>query len=553
MLQFLLVCTTAFVASSSDHSDPPTTQTVQSPQTLSPSSRPHRAFPSAEGFGAKAVGGRGGRVLHVTTLDDYNPKTERPIGGSLRWHIERERGRRIIVFDVGGTILLKDWLNLIGEWGSRITIAGQTAPGDGIQIGQFGLLISEGAHDIIMRHVRIRTTMTPLKLPPKPHDMLKKCVLIVNNRKQKSVVNNDIIFDHCSFEWGQDDSVGMSDIRRMTIQWSIIGEGSIYGDHMPAGVFDGDPAFGRGGEASQGAVASESTHRHDDYLSVHHCLFIHNQHRNMLLYTQGCVVEYVNNYVYNHINGTAVGQYGAITESTRLNFIGNCFQCGSSRKPKQHVRPLGLQQECRVPGKESNAPTPHCLYVHDNLDDFYRPDATHSEWGVVGWVQWPGFEGYYGYLPEGFVRGYFCTPVNEKIYRAAQPFFGAAIPVTIYAAIDLESVLAPHVGATFPRRDTVDKRLIDELQQRSGAAGIGANQQPPHWAADGSTITTGHDPLPMLKGGVPPQDTDRDGMPDHWEYSQRLNPNDPNDAKQDPDSDGYTNIEEYLNSLVGEE
>jgi len=57
----------------------------------------------------------------------------------------------------------------------------------------------------------------------------------------------------------------------------------------------------------------------------------------------------------------------------------------------------------------------------------------------------------------------------------------------------------------------------------------------------------------MQKGGVPPQDTDRDGMPDHWEYSQRLNPNDPNDAKQDPDSDGYTNIEEYLNSLVGEE
>jgi hypothetical protein len=64
-------------------------------------------------------------------LEDYNPKTERPISGSLRLLMERERGRRIIVFDVGGTILLKDWLSLVGEWGSRVTIAGQTAPGDG--------------------------------------------------------------------------------------------------------------------------------------------------------------------------------------------------------------------------------------------------------------------------------------------------------------------------------------------------------------------------------------------------------------------------------------
>jgi hypothetical protein len=395
--------------------------------------------------------------------------------------------------------------------------------------------------------------MTPLKLPPNPHGLLKKCVLIANNRKGKSVVNHDIIFDHCSFEWGQDDSVGMGDIQRVTIQWCMIAEGSIYGDHLPAGAFDGNPTFGRGGEASQGAVAGESKHKFDDFLSVHHCLFIHNQHRNMLLYTQGCVIEFINNFIYNHIHGTGVGQYGPITESTRLNFTGNCFQRGSCRKPTHHTRPLALQQECRVPGKESSAPSPHCLYVRDNLDDYYRPDASQPDWAVVGWVQWPGFEGYNGYLPEGFARGYFVNPVDEKTYRADKPFPGADIPITIHAAVELESVLAPRVGATIPRRDTVDERLIDELRNRTGATGIGANQQLPHWAADGSVITTGHDPLPMLNGGPPPLDTDRDGMPDQWESLQGLNPRDPNDSRLDPDGDGYTNVEEYLNSLTGEE
>ncbi|HSW46577.1 MAG TPA: fibronectin type III domain-containing protein [Phycisphaerae bacterium] len=517
-----------------------------------PSPQPNRAFPSAEGFGALSAGGRGGRILHVTTLDDYDPATEAPIEGSLRRLLEIETGPRIIVFDVGGTIRLKDWLFLTGERGSRITIAGQTAPGDGIQLGQFGLNIGDGVHNLIVRHVRIRPTMTAIKLPLNSHDFLKKCVLINNNRKGKDTVNRDIIFDHCSLEWGMDGSVGMGDIQRITFQWCIVGEGSLYGDVLPAGVFDGNPAFSRAGESSQGMGIGESVHRFDDLASIHHCLFINNKCRNPMIYTNGSVVEFVNNLVYNHASGATVSQFGTITESARLNFIGNRFQRGPSRTIKHNTRPLCLNEETRVPGKESNAPTPDCLYTQGNLDNYWRPDESSPEWAITGWIHWPGFEGYYGYLPEGFSRGYYYNALDE-LYRADTPFPGAATPITVHAAADLEVVLAPTVGASLPQRDTLDTRLLNELQSRGGAIGIGANQQPPRWAADGSVIATGHDPLPILSSGRAPADADRDGMPDSWETGQGLNPNDPADASLDPDGDGYTNIEEYLNHLAGEE
>jgi hypothetical protein len=519
---------------------------------LCPSPRPNRAFPSAEGFGATAVGGRRGRVLHVTTLADYNPATESPIEGSFRKLVEVETGPRIIVFDVGGTILLKKDIDLVGEKPSYLTIAGQTAPGGGIQLGQFGMNISDGTHDIVVRHIRIRPTVSSIQVPLQPaNDFLKKCVLIVNN-KVKTAVNRNIIFDHCSLEWGMDDSAGIGNCQRVTFQWCIFGEGSLYGDVLPAGVFDGDPTYSRGGEASQGAVAGDTAFSFDDYLSIHHCLFIHNAHRNMLIYTQGSVMEFINNFVYNHIHGTTVAQFGGITESTHLNFIGNRFERGSSRAPDHHTRPLALHEYCTLLGKESNAPTPHCLYVQDNIDDYWRPDSSYPEWAIAAWVHWPGYEGYYGYLPEGYLRGYYGNPLDE-LYRAETPFPGPAIPITTHAAADLESLLAPDVGANLPRRDAVDTRLIDELQNRSGVIGIGSNQQLPHWAADGSVISTGHDPLPVIASGRAPADTDRDGMPDAWETSQGLDPLNPADIADDPDGDGYTNIEEYLNYMAGEE
>ncbi len=517
-------------------------------------SKPNRAFPTAEGFGAQALGGRGGRVLRVTTLADYDPLTEEVLPGSLRWAIEDQTGPRILVFDVGGTILLKTELTFRGQAGSFVTVAGQTAPGDGIQLGQFGLIMTDGAHDIVIRHVRIRTTFTQLIFPLSENssrNFLRKGVLIDNWKSTSVTLNRNIIFDHCSLEWGLDDSFGADDCERVTLQWTIIGEGSLYGDSIPAGAFEGDPSFSRAGEPSQGAVFGAPAVASNEAMTVHHCLFINNKTRNMMVYTQGAVFEFINNVVYNHIAGLMIAQYYGSTASTRVNFIGNRFIDGPSRTSSYSTRPISLSEGNSVPNKESADPTPQCFYVYDNIDNYWRPNSTYSDWLVAAWLHWPGFEGYNGYLPEGYVRAYYYNPLDE-LYRAGKAFAGASIPVTVHPASRVEFALASSVGATLPQRDSVDTRLINELGTRTGAIGIGANQQPPRWAADGSLITRGHDPLPTLNSGPAPVDTDGDGMPDDWETSQALNPADPADGVLDPDRDGYTNVEEYLNSLAGD-
>lgn len=514
------------------------------------SAAPQRAFPSAEGFGAQAKGGRGGRTLRVTTLEDYNTFTDPPeavITGSLRWAMENQTGPRTIVFALGGTIMLKRPIRLAGENGSYVTLAGQTAPGDGIQIGGWGLEIFDGAHDVVVRHVRIRPTMpTHLVTEDDLGELRKKAIQIWSRSAPTDC--HDLIFDHCSFEWGLDSSIGLIDARRVTFQWCIIGEGSLYGDYLPAGVYAADPGFSLGGAASQG-MTTDCTETYDDFLSLHHTLFIHNRDRNITMNTQGCVVEFVNNFVYNHLAGARVCQTGNVTQSTRVNFIGNRYLPGPNGQANMPRRYLSLHEYCTVPSTANNAPTLHCLYVRDNLDDYWRTSAAVPDWAVTSWVHYPG----YNAPPEPpYENCNFYNPLPES-YRMSTPFAGAAIPITVHAAATLESTLAPQVGATLPRRDTVDTRLIHEWSTRTGRQGIGNQQQPPAWNVDGYLIQSGHDSLPTLNSGTAPADTDRDGIPDAWETAQGLNPNSAADAKADPDCDGYTNLEEYLNYLAGEQ
>lgn len=514
------------------------------------SSKPNRAFPSAEGFGAETRGGRGGRILRVTTLEDYDPYTDPPqpaITGSLRWAMQNQTGPRTIVFAVGGTIMLQREIRLTGENGSYVTIAGQTAPGDGIQIGGWGLMILDGAHDIIVRHVRIRPTMPTVLVNSYGYQELRKKALQIWSRNAATDCH-DIIFDHCSFEWGLDSSIGIIDARRMTFQWCIVGEGSLYGDSLPAGCYAGEPTLSLGGVASQG-MTSECASKYNDFLSVHHTLFIHNRDRNITMSTAGCVVEFVNNFVYNHLAGARVCQPGNMTESTQVNFIGNRYLAGPNGQSGNHRRPLSLWEYSTVPMNESNAPTPRCLYVRDNLDNFWRTSASVADWEVASWVHWPGYDAP-PVPPLQSVNFYNPLPV---LYQATAPFTGANIPITVQAAATLETTLGTQVGATLPRRDSVDTRIIGEWHARTGKQGIGNDQQPPSWDVSGRLISSGHDPLPTLSSGTAPTDTDHDGIPDVWETAQGMNPNNAADARLDPDGDGYTNIEEYLNYLAGEQ
>lgn len=229
------------------------------------------AFPSAEGFGALATGGRGGEVVHVTTTADAGP-------GSLREAVSQPR--RIVVFDVSGVIELKSNLAICGD----ITVAGQSAPGEGISV--YGRSVSlSGQHNIILRYLRCREGI---------HGDRGKCSINMAD------VHNAII-DHCSVEWGRWDCLdltkGSSDV---TFQYCIIGESV-------------DPQrFG---------ALVDSVER----ITFHHNLWIHNQSRNPK--AKG-TIQYVNNVVYDWgITGLAGGHSGA---DHYLDAVGNCLIKGPS-------------------------------------------------------------------------------------------------------------------------------------------------------------------------------------------------------------------------------
>jgi hypothetical protein len=175
---------------------PPSTAAVALPLSGTQANLP--AFPGAQGFGSIATGGRGGAVYHVTNLNDRGP-------GSLREGVEHAAGPRTVVFDVGGYISLQSILRV----GSDLTIAGQTAPGDGV--GLRGAEVSfSGAHNVIIRHVRIRQGLA-------------------TRQEKKSALNitggQDMIFDHVSVQWGRWDTVDMNRCRNITFQDCIIGPG----------------------------------------------------------------------------------------------------------------------------------------------------------------------------------------------------------------------------------------------------------------------------------------------------------------------------------------
>jgi hypothetical protein len=488
-----------------------------------PSTRPNRAFPSAQGFGALAVGGRGGQVIAVTTLDDYDPVTQNPIPGSLRYALEKATGRRIVVFRVGGTIFLKRILVINGEAGSYVTIAGQTAPGDGIQVAGYGLGICTGAHDVVVRHIRVRVGVTPTDtwtdpdgsgpLPPYLDKWNTDALMVYGMDGQK--VSN-VIIDHCSIEWAIDENCNVWDATdRVTLQYCIFAEGSTFGHYGHPEVY---PYSHSCGFLAGGATGAGS----DQYLTLFSNLIMHNTTRNPQFSCNGCTVEFTNNIMYNcgsYANVVDKGSSTQTTTSASVNAIGNRYLWGPQGTSRRRLAALLTSGTTAI----SDA----SIYLRDNFDP-YRTQSTMDDWEVaydsIDPFRTTGSTGYAALIAKKR-----STPWTTS---------GAYIPVTPVAGSTILSTLPSQVGATLPRRDSVDSRLISELQNGTGDVGFGTwdNYQ-------------GH---PVLANGTPPADRDGDGMPDSWEIVMGLNPASAADGPLDPDGDGYTNIEEYLNYMAGE-
>ena len=236
-----------------------------------PAPPPLLAFPSAEGFGARATGGRGGEVYHVTNLHDAGP-------GSFRDAVSQ--GPRIVVFDVGGVVRLLS--NVTAS--SDLTLAGQTAPGDGIAI--YGHSVSfSGDHNVIVRFLRFRQGVGG--------DPARSSLILADS--------SNMIFDHVSIEWGRWDSLSVTQGSHMiTFQYCLIGES------LEPGRF--------------GARIGSATD-----ITLSHNLWIDNQSHNPR--ARGAI-QYINNVVYNWGVAGLVG--GHTSSDHQLDVIGNYFIKGPS-------------------------------------------------------------------------------------------------------------------------------------------------------------------------------------------------------------------------------
>ncbi len=442
------------------------------------------AFPGAEGYGAKTVGGRGGRVIAVKNLNDSGP-------GSLRAAIEAD-GPRTVVFRVSGTIPLESELRITNP---HITIAGQTAPGDGIAIRNYPLTIS--ADEVIIRYLRLRLG---------DESGVESDALWGRYHK-------NIIIDHVSASWSVDECLSLYLCHDVTVQWSLIAEslsGSVHskGSHGFGAIWGGDRS------------------------TYHHNLLAHHSSRNPRFASASGRTDFRNNVIYNWgYNSTYGGEKtyrGRIPEfgaPTVINMVANYYKPGPATKPG------AVRHRIAEPWSRDGAADLAQWYVADNVM-VGAPAVTADNWN--GGVQ----------LSEEL------APYADAI-RLEEPW--PAVPIRQQTAEEAYESVLEHAGATLPRRDAIDTRVLDEVR-RGVATYEGETYKQNHEVNDPSgpcgIIDSQADVggWPELKSEPAPPDADGDGMPDEWEQRFGLDPNDASDGTRDMDEDGYTNLEEYLNS-----
>lgn len=474
-------------------------------------SLPIPAFPGAEGPGSTASGGRGGEVYHVTNLSDDRVT---PPPGSLRYGLTQNvpPGGRTIVFDVGGTIrLLSSQLNdassniWLRSGADNITIAGQTAPYPGITIINHGTKIT--GNNVILRNLAFRPGADRKNPGSSTNDGL-------------SLQTKNSIIDHVSCGFIDDEGLSPTDaVYNTTVQYSIIAEGLNYVKQ------DGKQhAFGT-------LLSSEVA---NSPLSLHHNLYsdmttrnprIGNDGNGVVLggSNEGSINNISNNVIYNW-NSRASYDAGA-TRPARANFLNNYFIAGPSNISTDRVY-FGSGTNVRI-------------HHSGNMVDMNKNGAVD---GIAFNFSGPQFEGSVAPMPTPF-----------------------AIPSGhLQSAADAVKTVLDHAGTFWWNRTPLEARIIHEVQTGGGTiiktgtqvASISGYEYPattggPTYTEPGGTTLQLFDGLPLfpIVSRPPGFDTDLDGIPNEWETRRGLNPT-LADNHGDFDSDGYTNLEEYLNEIA---
>ena len=455
------------------------------------------AFPGAEGGGMYTPGGRGGKVIVVTSLADRGP-------GTLREACETG-GARIVVFNVAGVIRLEAPIDINAPY---ITIAGQTAPGDGVCVT--GASVHINTHDVVIRHMRFRRGQTDVGFR--------------DDALGGNAVGN-VIIDHVSASWGLDENMS---IYRHVYNRQADGRG----EKLPAVNV-----------TIQNSIFSECldmyNHSFGATIGGHNSTFARNVFASNL--ARNCSIgmnggfNFINNTTYNWWNRTVDGG----DHTSRINMIANNFKPGP-------VTPEGKPIAWRILKVENGRDKANRgvwgrAYVSGNRT-FANAAVTADNWagGVMAGDQ-------------------FVTADNAELMkrvRVEEPFEMA--PVTILSAEEAFDFVVNHGGASFPKRDAVDARVMKSVKTGKVYPAKDAREHQPLYVkrrlpADSYKQGIITDPqqvggLPEYKG-KPYVDTDQDGMPDKWEKKYGLNPNDSSDATGDLSGDGYTNIEKYINGI----
>lgn len=467
------------------------------------------AFPTAEGFGKYTSGGRGGKVVKVTSLEDSES------AGTLRWAFKQYPGEPItIVFEVSGDIKLKDQLRVNrADW----TLAGQTAPGEGIVISHNKINFG-GSQNFIVRNIRFRSGHADLN-----GNVLQDQALGAENC-------NNYIFDHCVFGWSVEENINTQDCHFLTVQNSIVHEGLYNSGHKKGARGYGSQWGGSPATYYRNLLADNMSRspringaRGEDYVVF---------------------MEYINNVNYNFGKSNAcyggentadITSYNGMNSGHECNFIGNYYKPGPATKSN----PLFFQSSYARSGATSWGPAK--WYVNGNVME--GNDAKSKDnWKAVSAEKYSLSEirvderivpvhNYYKYSVAGNVGTY--DPEMYMIYN-------------IESADDAYQTVLNNAGTI--NRDAIEKRIVNEARTGTaqyGGAAIGANK---------GIIDTENDCEGFIQYSTDytvPADTDGDGIPDEWEKKHGLNPN---VADQNLINGlGYTALEVYLNSLMGEE
>ena len=476
------------------------------------------AFPGAEGPGGGAIGGRGGDVYHVINVNDGGP-------GSLRYGITNTSGNRTIVFDVSGTINLQTNL-LIND--PYLTIAGQTAPGDGITIQGY-TTSAQNAHDDVLRFLRCR-----------PGDIYSPAF---QDDSFHFVNVTNSIADHISASWSIDEALSTTHSTNISVQWSIIAQPLNHSAHYMDSGAPGFQAHGYGSLLRYGSGA----------VGYYHNLYADNYSRNPRP-GDNLQLDFINNVVCNWGIFAGYNEDDAADNpdgyTNFLNYIGNYFIAGSNTTANPNIA-----FQANVPNAADTQIYQGTNYIDPNAATNLL-NGTDTGWGM--------FNGTYTQL------------------GAPTPMPGIAVTATNPPA-SYEQVLAfagntmagASVDGAYLLRDAVDTNIVTGVRGKSGQiidfissnrfSGVylitnsettysGYTGAGTYWQSQGITNFVGVNPWPVLDSAPQPLDSDGDGMPDYWEITlaalgnASMNPAVPNNNHLNPD--GYTDLEHYINWLA---